>query len=82
MAKLRRLTGADVIKILEELGFVVRRINGSHHHMRFERGDVICTTTIPAHGKKPLAIGTLKAIYRQVSKCIDESVLRSYFYAD
>ena len=36
MPKLRRLSGADVVRILEGFGFVVVRIRGSHHLFRKE----------------------------------------------
>ena len=37
MPKLRRLSGKDIVKILESLGFSVVRIRGSHH--TYEAGD-------------------------------------------
>jgi predicted RNA binding protein YcfA (HicA-like mRNA interferase family) len=82
MAKLRRLTGKEVIKILEMFGFEVRRITGSHHHMRLELEDNTCVTTVPVHSNKALSTGTLKSIYRQASKCIPEDDLNPHFYTD
>jgi len=82
MAKLRRLNGNEVIKILQSFGFEMRRITGSHHHMRLELDDMTCQTSVPVHGKQALSIGTLKAIYRQVSRCIPEDDLRTHFYAE
>jgi len=82
MAKLRRLNGKEVIKILELFGFEIRRIAESHHHMRLELPNKTCTTTVPVHGKKALSTGTLKAIYRQVSGCILEDELQPHFYTD
>lgn len=82
MAKLRRLTGKEVLRILESLGFEVHRITGSHHHVRLQLSDRICRTTVPVHGNQALATGTLKSIYRQVSSCISEDALKPLFYAD
>jgi predicted RNA binding protein YcfA (HicA-like mRNA interferase family) len=40
------LSGKDLIKLLEKLGFKVVRINGSHHRMKYSDGRV---TTVPVH---------------------------------
>jgi predicted RNA binding protein YcfA (HicA-like mRNA interferase family) len=34
------LRGKDFVRLLEKMGFVVVRINGSHHRMRHEDGRV------------------------------------------
>jgi len=34
MPKLRRLSGKEIVKILESMGFVVVRVRGSHHILR------------------------------------------------
>lgn len=82
MPKLRRLSGKEVIKILESLQFHVRRVTGSHYHMQREQDGNICRTTVPVHGNTSLATGTLKSIYRQVLACIDESILKPHFYTE
>jgi predicted RNA binding protein YcfA (HicA-like mRNA interferase family) len=82
MARLRRLSGREVIRILEGLGFEIRRVTGSHHHMRLQRKGVACQTTVPVHGNSALPTGTLKSIYRQVSRCIPEDELNAHFYTD
>ena len=40
------LSGKDMIKLLENLGFSVVRINGSHHRLKHIDGSV---STIPVH---------------------------------
>lgn len=82
MAKLRRLSGKEVIKILQGFGFEIRRITGSHHHMRLQTEDLTCQTTVPVHGNTALSPGTLRSIYRQVSPCIAEDELRPHFYSE
>jgi predicted RNA binding protein YcfA (HicA-like mRNA interferase family) len=82
MAKLRRLSGKEVIKILEALGFETRRITGSHHHFRLRLEDITCVVSVPLHGSSNLPVGTLRSIYRQISPYVPDDVLRSYFYAD
>ena len=82
MPKLRRLTGSQVIDILQRLGFEIVRSKGSHYRLRLIFDDTTCYTSVPVHGNKPLATGTLSAIYRQAALCISEEELRPYFYTD
>jgi predicted RNA binding protein YcfA (HicA-like mRNA interferase family) len=66
MPKLPVLSGADVVKMLEQLGFVQIRQRGSHVVMR--RGNV--GTVVPLH--KELKTGTLVGIIRQAGLTQDE----------
>ena len=66
MPKLPVLSGADVVKALERLGFLQMRQRGSHVVMR--RGAV--GTVIPLH--KELKTGTLAGILRQAQLGQDE----------
>ncbi len=59
MGKLPRVSGAEVVRTLESLGFVVARQRGSHIVMR--RGAVGCV--VPNH--RELKIGTLIGILKQ-----------------
>jgi predicted RNA binding protein YcfA (HicA-like mRNA interferase family) len=56
------MRSADVIRLLEADGWVLARINGSHHHFRHPAKPG--TVTI-AHPKRDIPIGTLKNIERQ-----------------
>ncbi|GIV81530.1 MAG: hypothetical protein KatS3mg051_0884 [Anaerolineae bacterium] len=82
MPRLRRLSGTQVITILEELGFEVTRVKGSHYRLKIVLFDRSCYTTVPVHGNHPLSTGTLHAILHQISPCIPEDELRSHFYAE
>jgi predicted RNA binding protein YcfA (HicA-like mRNA interferase family) len=82
MPKLRRLSGREVLEILAELGFEVRRVKGSHQQLKYTGEESVCFTTVPVHGNKPLAVGTLKSIVRQISKCISQVILDRWFYSD
>ena len=62
MGKLPRISGSEMVKLLERIGFEIVRIRGSHHFM--ERGDQ--RTTVPVHGARDLKIGTLRKILRDV----------------
>ncbi len=81
MPKLRRLSGKEVIAILERLGYSVTRVKGSHYRLEMVR-EVSCRVTVPVHGNQPLAIPTLKSIYRAVVLCVSELEARPLFYAE
>ena len=82
MPKLRRLNGKDVVTLLEEMGFSVIRIRGSHHIMRRMVDDLPQTVNVPVHGSKPLATGMLRRLYRDLQRYIPEDDLRPHFYTD
>ena len=76
MPKLRRLSGTDIIRILEKFGFVVVRIRGSHHILRrvvftqAEDGqgqEETQTINVPVHGSKQLAPGVKALVSRYAS---------------
>jgi predicted RNA binding protein YcfA (HicA-like mRNA interferase family) len=60
--KLPVLSGKELIKLLEKLGFAVIRINGSHHRMKHPDGRV---TTVPVHKNDPIPKGLLRKILRE-----------------
>jgi predicted RNA binding protein YcfA (HicA-like mRNA interferase family) len=82
MPRLRSLSGADIIKILERFGFEVIGIKGSHHKLRRIVDEQKQTLHVPVHGKQTIPSGTLHSIYKQASTYIAEDELKSYFYAD
>lgn len=64
MPNLKILSGDDVIKIFENLGFVIDGQKGSHVKLkRMLNKDVKQTLTVPRH--KELDKGTIRAIYNQ-----------------
>jgi predicted RNA binding protein YcfA (HicA-like mRNA interferase family) len=70
VSKLPVISGAECIKALEKIGFVVYRQRGSH--ITVVRSSPPAQTTIPNH--KELDRGTLRAIIRQVGLTVDEFV--------
>ncbi len=52
------MTGIQVIKILNQHGWQVLRIRGSHYQL----GKHQLRTTVPVHGKRDLGMGLLKKI--------------------
>jgi predicted RNA binding protein YcfA (HicA-like mRNA interferase family) len=81
MSKLRVLSGREVLKILGEFGFQEFAQRGSHIKLRrivpIGRSQTI---TVPNHNE--IDRGTLHAIYRQASRYVPESELRSKFFTD
>ena len=62
MAKLPRPSGKEMVAFLTRRGFVVIRIRGSHHFL--SSGDA--QTCVPVHANRPLKIGTLRSILRDI----------------
>ena len=56
------LSGKDFVRLLEKMGFVVVRINGSHHRMKHPDGRV---TTVPVHKNDILPKGLIRKIIRE-----------------
>ncbi len=59
MAKVPKLTGSEIIKVLEKLGFNVVRIKGSHYRLKHKDGRV---TTVPVHSNEIIGPGLLSKI--------------------
>ncbi len=70
MPKLRRVSGAEAIVVLERLGFVRIRQRGSHVVLKKQSDEGIVGCAVPLHGE--LAIGTLRGILRQAKVTPDE----------
>ena len=66
MPNLPRLSGREVIRALEKLGFVVLRQRGSHVILR--RGSVGCV--VPDH--KELKTGTLHGVLKQAGVSVED----------
>jgi predicted RNA binding protein YcfA (HicA-like mRNA interferase family) len=80
MPRLRRLSGQDVLRILERFGFAVHSQRGSHVKMlRIGPSGERQTLTIPSHSE--LDPGTLRAILRQASRYIPPDELHPHFYS-
>jgi len=56
-----RVNGKQIIRLLEQNGFKVIRISGSHHILSNGQRKV----TVPVHGASDMKIGTLKSIEKQ-----------------
>ena len=79
MARLRRLSSKQILRILNDHGFSVVSVRGSHAKLcREVEGGGRQVLTIPLH--RELAPGTVQAIYRQALRFIPEEDLRARFF--
>ena len=79
MSKPKRLSGSEIISILERFSFKLVHQRGSHIKMTRVINGEKQTLTIAAH--KELKTGAIVAIFRQASRYISESDLREFFYS-
>jgi len=56
------ISGKDFIKFLQTLGFIVVRINGSHHRLKHPDGRV---TAVPVHKNEDIPKGLMHKIIRE-----------------
>ena len=59
---MKNITGKKLCKILEDNGWKLIRINGSHHLYAKDGEDA--KIVVPVHGNKEIKIGLLKAILK------------------
>lgn len=81
MPRLKRLTSREVLRILGGFGFEIVSIRGSHAKLvRVSQSGERQVLTVPMHAQ--LAIGTVRAIYRQAAHFIPSDELRFKFFTD
>jgi predicted RNA binding protein YcfA (HicA-like mRNA interferase family) len=78
--KPRRLSGNDVVRILDRFGFERIAQRGSHVKLQRLVDNKKQTLTVPLH--RELDTGTVTGIFRQASRFIPEGDLRDHFYSD
>jgi predicted RNA binding protein YcfA (HicA-like mRNA interferase family) len=64
------VTGLELIRVLEVVGFVSRRQKGSHLHLYREKDKR--RVTVPIHKGKNIPIGTLKSILKDADLTADQ----------
>jgi len=62
---MKSVSGKELCKIVQNKGWILKRIKGSHHV--FEKAGLETTLSIPIHSNKDLKIGTLKSIMKQAN---------------
>ena len=74
MPKLPRLSGTQVIKLLEMFGFIQIRQKGSHIILKKKSTEREIGTVVPNH--KELADGTLRGILKQAQITPEEFLVK------
>ncbi len=69
MSQLPSLTGKDVIKVLNKVGFEVARVKGSHHILAHPDGR---KTVVPVHSGETIGRGLFYQILRDCKLTKDE----------
>ncbi|MEX2029167.1 MAG: type II toxin-antitoxin system HicA family toxin [Candidatus Paceibacterota bacterium] len=80
MPKLKVLSGQEIISFLKQFSFVIDRQKGSHVNLSRNTISGKQNATIPNH--KEISRGTLRTIYKQLSKYIPEDDLRKFFWTE
>ena len=75
MQKLPAIDSQELLKFLEDRGFVVIRTKGSHVRLRSKDGRV---TTVPLHSNKEIPKGLLRKIIREDLEMNLEDFLELY----
>lgn len=84
MARLKRLSSREILRVLGDFGFEVESMRGSHAKLvrvcraKGER-EVREVLVVPV--QRAPRIGTVRAIYRQASRFIPEDELRVRFFS-
>ncbi len=55
---MKTVSGKDFARILENRGWELKRVHGSHHI--YAKSDYVARISIPIHGNKPLKLGLLR----------------------
>ncbi len=80
MARLKRLTSREVLRILRGFGFEIVSTRGSHARLvRVTASGERQVLTVPVQSELPT--GTVRAIYRQASRFIDSAELQRQFFS-
>ncbi|MFN4179693.1 MAG: type II toxin-antitoxin system HicA family toxin [Armatimonadota bacterium] len=72
LSKLPRVSGKQVVAVLQRLGFRLQRIRGSHYFLHHPERDV--TVSVPVHASKILAPKTLLNILKAARISRDEFI--------
>ncbi|MHB8904790.1 MAG: type II toxin-antitoxin system HicA family toxin [Melioribacteraceae bacterium] len=61
MSKLPSISGKKLVSLLQQIGFEVIRVKGSHHFIKHKDGRA---TVVPIHANEDLGIGILSKILK------------------
>ncbi|MCC5609170.1 type II toxin-antitoxin system HicA family toxin [Nostoc sp. CHAB 5834] len=69
---MKSISGKQLCKIVEQKGWVLQRITGSHHI--YENLEVEKILSIPVHRNQDMKVGTLKALMK-IAQLSEEDLL-------
>ncbi len=72
MSKLPRITGREVVRALERLGFQLSHVRGSHHYLFHPQKRIM--VAVPIHAGKTLPPKTLSQILKVAKVSRDEFI--------
>jgi predicted RNA binding protein YcfA (HicA-like mRNA interferase family) len=68
---MKSISGRDFARIIEQRGWTLPRVNGSHH-IYGKQGSAV-RLSVPIHGSKPLKIGLLRHLTK-LAKLSDDDL--------
>jgi len=71
VSRLPRITGKALVSALQDLGFNVIRITGSHHHLHKLGSNLV---TVPVHSGEILSPMIIKSVLKQAGLSVDELI--------
>ena len=69
---MKSISGKKLCKIVEQRGWILQRITGSHHI--YQNPDFDKILSIPVHKNKDLKVGTLKALMK-IADLVEEDLV-------
>lgn len=84
MARLKRLSSREILRLLGHFGFQVESMRGSHAKLvrsRHAEGDRETREVLVVPMHRAPRIGTVRAIYRPASRFIPEDDLKPHFFS-
>jgi predicted RNA binding protein YcfA (HicA-like mRNA interferase family) len=69
MTRLPRLRGKEIVRVLQQLGFAVDRVRGSHVFLKHPDGRA---TSVPVHSGETIGPGLFRSILRDVEMSVEE----------
>jgi predicted RNA binding protein YcfA (HicA-like mRNA interferase family) len=69
MSRFPLISGKNLLRLLQQLGFEISHIEGSHHYLRHPDGR---RTTVPIHRNEDLQRSLIKLILRQADVSIED----------
>jgi predicted RNA binding protein YcfA (HicA-like mRNA interferase family) len=69
MTRLPRLRGKEIVRVLQQMGFIVDRVRGSHIFLKHPDGRA---TTVPVHSGETIGPGLFRSILRDVEMSLED----------